>query len=496
MQTTVKHTRWFLLIFLFPILASGQSPTLVQHVSCPNGRQFANQQSNTPDYTCPLPEPAQAGNTIIVGVVSANSGSYSLSDDKGDSFSLVNSVVDGNNAYVAIYKTTASAGARILDFQRTSAGADAVSMSASEYYNVGAVDGSSCRGFSGSSGTITGGSMTTTVPNDLLWQWAINAGGGGSVPNSVSSFTAGSQSNITWQLLGTSLFDGNATQAGVQTVAGAINPTFTSGSSQNFSSCAVALKAVTAGQQNPQPFRVLHMLHEQWPQSGNNPSVLEFPSSGNLVIVSMAGGGSLVSGISSNPANSWSATGPGVVYSGGNPASQIYYAANATTSSSMTLNVTRNNNVSDGTYMMYDVAGAAASPFDKDSGGQAANQATIANPFTTCTNCLTPSASNELIIANAQWNWCTANGASSPNGSLFDASTDTVNSVNGPEYVDQNGGWLHFYDPNTNPVTITWSSMACTQAEGGWAGRDAAFKSGGSVAQQPAAPTQLKAMVN
>src|SRR5271170_1249800 len=77
MKSTVDYKRLLLLIFFFPLFASAQSPALVQHVSCPNSRNTVNQQSNTPDYKCPLPEPSQPGNDILVGVVSVNTGTFS-----------------------------------------------------------------------------------------------------------------------------------------------------------------------------------------------------------------------------------------------------------------------------------------------------------------------------------------------------------------------------------------------------------------------------------
>jgi hypothetical protein len=78
---------------------------------------------------------------------------------------------------------------------------------------------------------------------------------------------------------------------------------------------------------------------------------------------------------------------------------------------------------------------------------------------------------------------------------LFDAATYTGNSVNGPEYVDQNGGWFHLYTASTTAISYTYT-MSLSQAEGFWAGRVAAFKPAGSVAQQPPQPpTQLSATV-
>src|SRR5262249_722968 len=71
MGVTVKPTLLLLPIFLLcPLFASAQTPTLVQHVSCPNSRNTGNAQSSTPIYRCPLPEPAQAGNVVLVGVAS------------------------------------------------------------------------------------------------------------------------------------------------------------------------------------------------------------------------------------------------------------------------------------------------------------------------------------------------------------------------------------------------------------------------------------------
>jgi hypothetical protein len=502
----VKLNRLFLFIFLFPLLGSAQTPTLVQHVSCPNSRNGGNQQSNTPDYKCPLPEPAQAGNAIIVGVVAVNTGAFTLSDDKSNSYTLATTVGDSNNGYVAIYvATNVAGGTRMIKLHRTTANAFNVAMSASEYYNVAlssAIDKASCNGSSGSSSTtITAGSITPSVGGDLLWQWAVNTGGGNALPNSVTSFTVGSQASIPWQFNGTDLYDGDAVQAAVYNSTAAINPTFTAGSSEEWTSCAVALKAAATGAGNAptQAFRIVHMLHQQMAASGSNPFKIQFPASGNLIVASYISGGSLITSATSTPSNTWSSTGTA---SGGQSitaASQIYYAANASTSNSMTISFTKDTNTSDGTYMMYDIVGAATSPFDKDSGPQSANQTSQVSSFTPSGAGLTPtgvSGGKEIVVGNTGWNWCTANGVTSPVGALFDVATDTGNSVNGPEPVDQNNGWFHLYTASTSALTTTWSPMACSQAEGLWAGRVAAFKSASSVAQQPPPPTLLQAVVN
>ncbi|HXM64209.1 MAG TPA: hypothetical protein VN950_25330, partial [Terriglobales bacterium] len=198
------------------------------------------------------------------------------------------------------------------------------------------------------------------------------------------------------------------------------------------------------------------------------------------------------------PTNTWSSTGTAAGGEGVTALSQIYYAANAASSNSMTLSVTRSGSTTNDTYMMYDIVGASSSPFDTDSGGQAANQTTEVSSLTTCKGCLTPtgvSGGNEIIIGNAGWNWCTANSVTAPSGALFDAATDTGNGVNGPQSVDQNNGWFHYYTSATSAITTTWNPMACNQAEGEWAGRVAAFKSAQS-GNSLLPPTGLTAVVH
>jgi len=455
---------------------------LVQHVSCPNSRNTGNPQSATPDYTCPLPEPSQAGNALIVGVESSNSGTFTLSDDKSNTWTLADSVVDGNGQYVAIYvATNVAAGTRSITLHR-SADTENVAMSASEYYNVAlssAIDVHGCKAAGGNSTTISVGSITPADSGDLLWQWAVNTGGGGGLPNSVASIAAGSQPNITWQLNGTDLYDGDAVQAGIYNSTSAISATFSSGSAEQFTSCVVALKGASAGNAPTRAFRIVHALHQQAPSSGQNPWPMEFPTSGNLLVLSDIAGGASISGIMSVPANTWTSTGVAAGGQGITALAQIYYAANASAGNTLTLAVTRSVPLTEDTFMMYDFAGAAASPFDTDSGGQIGSQASIATSFTTCSNCLTPSGNGgslEVIIGNGGWNFCTATGSTSPSGALFDAATDTGNGVDGPQSVDQNNGWFHSYVTTTTAISATWKMTCGTTPEGAWAGRAAAFK--------------------
>jgi hypothetical protein len=490
----------FLFLSLIPIFwvsspVWAQTPTLVQHVSCPNsgasGSGIGGAISSAPVYLCPLPEPSQGGNAILLGLISNNSGSptWTVTDDKSNTWTQAGSATDTKgNIFAVYYALNVAAGTRFLSVKSSAGTEGYLAVSASEYYNVAsasALDAKSCNAGSNST-SITAGSITPTASGDLLWQWAANANFA-----SLSSFTAGSQSNIGWLFNGTDINDGDATQAGVYSSTAAINPTFTSGTSEPFDSCVMALKAASAGSAPTQSFRIVHMLHQQWPSSASNPFQFQMATSGNLVIMSFIAGGNAISGVTSSPSNTWASTGSAVGY-GVQASSQIYYAANANPSNTMTLSVGNEGSATAGTLMMYDVTGAASSPFDVDSNGQSGVQQTITSSLTSCSGCLTPTGSNELIVGNIGNSWCTATGLAAPSGGLFDAATYMGNSVNGPENVDQNNGWFHFYNTNTSAITVTWDYICGSEEEAYWAGRVAAFKPG---QVQPPPPTGLTGSV-
>lgn len=493
--------RIFLLVLALFCCSLGwtQTPTMVQHVSCPNsaglGSGVGGSMSNTPTYQCPLPEPAQAGNAIILGLFSDNSGSptWSVSDDKSNNWTLAASAKDSNGNILAIYfALNVAAGTRMLSVKSSAGTNGYVAVSASEYYNIAtssALDAQSCS-TGASSTTISAGTITPASSGDLLWQWAADANA--NTPQ-ISSFSAGSQTNITWQLNGTDINDGDATQAGVYNSTSALNPTFKNGTSAPFDSCVVALKAANAGSAPTRAFRIVHMLHAEMNSSSASSYPVQMPTSGNLFVISFSSGGNTISSITGNPSNAWLSTGgptnpDNQTYF---PNQQIYYAANATPSNSMTLSIGQTGALTGTTYMIYDFVGAAASPFDADSGGQEGNQDSAVSQLTTCSNCLTPSSANEVILGNVGQDWCTVTGIVAPGGALFDSAIYTGNSVNGPEPVDQNNGWFHYYDSTTNPLTATWSYVCGSYAQAGWSGRLAAFKGGGSNTQ-PAPPTGLK----
>ena len=486
------------LLLIWCSLGWTQTPTLVQHVSCPNsgdiGSGVGGAMSSAPVYQCPLPEPAQAGNAILVGIFSDNTGnpSWTISDDHSNTWNLAASTTDNNGNITAVYYAlNVAAGTRVISVKNSGGTVGYLAVSASEYYNIAitsALDAKDCSAGS-SSDTITAGTITPANSGDLLWQWAADAN-----TASVSSFAPGSQPNISWQLNGTDIHASDATQAGVYNSTASINPTFTSGSAEPFDSCVMALKAANAGTAPMRAFRIVHMLHAEMSSSETGPYAVEMPTSGNLLVIGFSSGGNTITSITGTPLNQW--VSPGGASNPDNqsglPVQQIFYAANANTSNKLTLSIAQTGPMTGTTFMIYDFTGAATSPFDVGSGGQTGNQTTTVTQLTTCSSCLTPSAPNEVILGNVGQDWCTATGIVSPGGALFDSAIYTGNSVNGPEAVDQNNGWFHYYDSGTSPLTATWTYTCGSDAEGGWAGWLAAFKGAGL---QPTAPKNLTGSV-
>jgi hypothetical protein len=233
---------------------------------------------------------------------------------------------------------------------------------------------------------------------------------------------------------------------------------------------------------------IVHLGHFDLPDSGAAQSI-QMPSSGNLLVASFTAGGDSISSITSIPANTWTSTG---ALAGGpslNASSQMLYAANSATASSMSVTVTRAGTLTNDNLLIYDISGASASPFDKDSGGQSGSQSSTVSSFTTCSNCLTPSAAGELVLFNANQDWCTGTAVTSPAGALYDSAFTTMDSVDGPQPIDQNGEWAHLYSTNSSALSAAWT-MSCDEAELGWAGRVAAFKAAAQT--QPLPPTLLQ----
>ena len=465
-------------------VSSGVLPTLIQSASCPNSQGSFNPISTTPDYYCPLPEPATGGNTILVGFIANNENipNFTVTDDESDSFTIPSSCTgtdsNGNEFFLA-YLIGVTAGARVIDIHATALGTGYWAPQVAEFSNISSFDKCVVNAQSAYSTSITAGSVTPSASGELLGQWAFVGDanlGNGPIPN---FFTVSSQSNITWQFSDQSEYDAQAMQYGVYNSTSAINPTFTAEQADTWDSVAAFFTPGTSGGLPSQAFRIDHVLHLNV-MGGQGYTTLEagFPSSGNEIILSSFWGqGTCITGVSSNPSNTWTNTGP--CYNGGSATTydSRWYCSPCNTANNMTLTITLST-AGDGTILVYDVLNAASSSsFDKSSGGQVGNASNHLTSLTTCSNCIAPSGAGEIVFSEGGWDNCTASGASAPAGVLFDAAYFTGNSYDGPQTVDQNNQASHYYTSGSTPLTYSWNMLcASSQGPGSWSDLEDAFK--------------------
>jgi hypothetical protein len=162
---------------------------------------------------------------------------------------------------------------------------------------------------------------------------------------------------------------GSADQYYVQPSAGAITPSITTSGSATWGSLALALQSASAGTPPSSGIHIVHIQHTLLAaaiaQNRRTPIVMQFPCSGNLLVGLYNSGDVSVSSVTDSASNNWVSAGPTL---GGNQGAvaQILYADNASTSPTLggiTVTLT-GTTAGDIMFVLYDVAGAAESPFD------------------------------------------------------------------------------------------------------------------------------------
>jgi hypothetical protein len=461
--------------------SSGGSGTaeLVQHVSSSNtrgGGAVNNAFASPYCYHFQLPNPTTAGNAVVVGFTFNGNSTPSVHDDKGNSYSVqVNYYDSADTQSIGIATAfNIAAGARVVSVCFNADPGGYTQPMATEFANVIGIDGSGSAA-QGTGTSVASGSLTPSVSGDLAYQVAF------SLSVNQSSFTAGSQSNISWSLLSADILDGWAAQYGTYNSTAAINPSLSMGTSQKWISAGLLLKSGTSGGV-PSGMRIVHLVHENIPYhadaggTGNpfpNPTTVQFPSTGNL-LVAMIGGGYLactVTGVADNNGNAWAQAG-GTEIQANNDVTQAFYAGNATTSGNLRLTVHWSATDGDFTFFLYDITGAATAPLDTAVGaiGAQSNSGNLTMPYT-----ITPAQAGELVFAEIIWDYNTGAGIVG-SGWLFDTNTFDGENISGPEPIDQNNGWGHYVTPSTAPVTVTWIPMYSGQATGNWSSVAVAFK--------------------
>jgi hypothetical protein len=202
---------------------------------------------------------------------------------------------------------------------------------------------------------------------------------------------------------------------------------------------------------------------------------MQFPSSGNLLVLTYNDSDWHITGVTDNLSNTWSVLPNPANFNNGVLAC-IAYAANANTSPNLggitvTLNGTPNRG--DAMTLIYDIVGASTNPFDVRSTATGTNNSSSS----TAMESITPTTSNGIVIHVDGVFTHTLNSMSSPTGGFCDiVVNDLQDDVSqNLSTLDMDNGYGHYFNPNTNAITFTFGS---TGPPGLWASYAAAFRAG------------------
>jgi len=436
--------------------STGSVPTLIQHVTTSSNYDPSELGNN---FRIHLADPALANNCVIVGIryPDAAGRTVTIADDRGNAW-LSGPTVSNNGIRSRIfYVTGVLAGTRdiTVTFNATLTGFQA---EISEFYNVAvnfALDGSSGSGTSPNP-AIAAGSLTTTVPGDLVYNYVTTNDFGATI----TGITAGAG----FTLLSADRLRASAAQYTVRTQTGAVNPAMTVASASGMmNSLAIALKGAAAGTPPAPGIRVTHVYHGYWLGS---PAKLQFPSTGNLLVLATSFGtlNSNISSIASTPGNTWTKVTIAPV-DGTDP--QMLYAANAATGPSLEFGI--NASAAFVQFVIYDITGASTAPFDsaaKASGNNASNGPILGAPHISST-------APGLIIATLPMGHGPPVNCTAP-GCLFDGVT-YPGEADGSTF-ESSDGYAHLYHSTAGATSFDWQP-ASVQLPSAWFALAVAFRS-------------------
>lgn len=445
----------------------GSLPALVQSVvaGCDTGAD-----TNAPTYTITLPNPAGANNCIALCFIFNNAGTRALAatpvtDNNGGNTWNVGFAPFGSGLVMACYYALGvAAGTQVIQIAFTGdpSATDGFWCSASEWSGVqtsGAIRGSGSHpnGYFGSPISIT----PSTAPQlgDLVLQW-----GARDVNNNLNTYTS-ITADTNFNLVHAQLTVGAALQYSNNTTASTCTLTPAGNTGDSWNSCALVLKG-SANAGTPAPttgIRIVRTQSEIFVNTNTCPAI-QFPCSGNLIAISLNTEDVHISSVTDDAGNVWDVLPVNANPPGGG--TQFAWAQKASTSSTRTLTVTYTGGSSSSVSSMkiYDISGAADSPYDTSS-TSTGNQATHGN---LTTNTITPSQVGSVILNTVVVVWHTmtglvadANGHTPTIDQQFSNKLDNASSGGTNESIlDEDDGRAHLYNTDVLPVTFIYSNSA------------------------------------
>jgi hypothetical protein len=295
------------------------------------------------------------------------------------------------------------------------------------------------------------------------------------------------------------LLDGPAACQYRVVTAGEANPTITAGNGDGYVTIAVGVKGSTAGGA-PSGIHPVHIEWNHFP-AGSSSVALQFPSSGNLLVLGATPGAtgtatitcagtncSTITGTLGYGTNAWQQ-----ISGSPNLSNQLLYAANATTSATGTLTLALGDTQGyGGSSVLYDIAGAATAPFDV-SNVSTGNQTSCGTPCNLSTTSLTPTAANGLAVSwgdqgcgSAKATAVDANGHQAILSAPYWPAQDECGGTGAGDTFTLDSQAGHIFYSDTTALTFIWTMSSAAGDD--WTNLAAAFKA-------PAAPSSARKRV-
>jgi hypothetical protein len=470
--TTSVARSFALEIFAAPPACSSCTPQLVQVAD-----NFDTAQMNSGSwtsiatgqtYSLEFGQPTQAGNAIELWVMTGVTAiDFTVADNaagSGNSYYCYQEATTNSDNVVVCFAPNASVASKITI--TATATFTFYSIAPLEITNVGLLDVTPV-GNTATSATITSGSFTPATSGDFVCQGAFQDGTVAS-----TTFTVGSQSNITWAFAAQDRAGQAALQCGVYSSTSALNPTFSQGSSEAFGSLSIALKPSSAGSLPTGPY--ITALKHLWLTTStqsyytDSPRTEAFacPASSNLAVLSWSSINT--DSLTAVTINGSSMTATGASYSGSSDAAvHEYYLANNTLGPNQTLVMT--GSFAGASAIAFCATGTGTWSFNATSGrttnsGNSTGTGTTLGPTISG---LVPLTSKGIMFVQVAVDNNTMSGVTL-SGSQFVScywSGEPI-SIGG---CDQNDGWAITPFSSTASQSYTWNVVSSSTAVDGWA---------------------------
>jgi hypothetical protein len=428
-----------------------------------------------------------AGNLlVVVGQYASNASvtAVNVTDDQSQTWTVALRATANLNQtlYIAYFPNTA-AGVRHVTVTYTGANPTGQMKWAGEFNNIVTTSPvAASNSHNGTSGTaITCGSVTPSQAGDL-----VIAAAEGDSTGSVTNWTPGANSNITWTRAMADRGDqgsliNQTVQWGIYNSAAAINPAITVAPATTYNAITVIFKASASTQGSPAPAGILagSSHHFNCPSISTG-HVFQAPLTGNLVaFVSAYPASGSITSITDNKGNSWTHLGfqaePGAA-----AGADFWLTQNATLGDDYQFTVNISGTMVQQNITVYGIS--AAHPSALDTGvGTAGFASNTGNLTTQNANVdaitVTPTTPNGIIICSIQVN------SSQIQDCVGIADADTAYSVDeaGINEMDENNGEAHYYNPDTASRTFTFTTHTGPTGIGNWSSVAAAFKAAAGV---------------